>query len=182
MNPNFDIAVQHVLKHEGGFVHHPADPGGATNMGVSLRFLENDGLYFDNDGDGDMDADDIALMTEEQAIEVYLEKFWKKEYENLHEPAVAIKLFDMAVNMGHKQATKIFQRACNDCGPIVDVDGYIGQQTIHAANCSSPECLLREMVKHQKRFYEKLIEKKPSLAAFAHGWNNRADFKPQIIL
>jgi lysozyme family protein len=27
---SFDIALAHVLKHEGGFVDHPADPGGAT--------------------------------------------------------------------------------------------------------------------------------------------------------
>ena len=35
----FSRCVAEVLKHEGGFVHHPRDPGGATNRGITLATL-----------------------------------------------------------------------------------------------------------------------------------------------
>ena len=69
---NFESAVEKVLKHEGGYVDHANDPGGATNYGISLRFVkQSTGIDLDVDGDGDIDADDIKAMTPEQAKEIY---------------------------------------------------------------------------------------------------------------
>ncbi len=39
MRSNFDRALPLVLKHEGGYVDHPRDPGGATNLGVTIGTL-----------------------------------------------------------------------------------------------------------------------------------------------
>ena len=33
----FDQAFQKLIGHEGGFVDHPSDPGGATKYGISKR-------------------------------------------------------------------------------------------------------------------------------------------------
>jgi len=41
MKINFDAALESVLHHEGGFVNHPKDPGGITNLGVTKRVWEN---------------------------------------------------------------------------------------------------------------------------------------------
>ncbi len=61
---NFEKAVEKVLEHEGGYVDHKNDPGGATNYGISLRFVkQSTGIDLDVDGDGDIDADDIKAMT-----------------------------------------------------------------------------------------------------------------------
>ena len=35
MKHNFAEALQKLLVHEGGFVDHPDDPGGMTNLGVT---------------------------------------------------------------------------------------------------------------------------------------------------
>jgi lysozyme family protein len=35
MRNNFAEALQALLKHEGGYVNHPSDPGGMTNLGVT---------------------------------------------------------------------------------------------------------------------------------------------------
>ena len=39
MQQNFDAALACVLRHEGGYVDHPLDPGGATNRGVTRATL-----------------------------------------------------------------------------------------------------------------------------------------------
>ena len=36
----FGKAFAKIIELEGGFVDHPDDPGGATNLGISLRFLK----------------------------------------------------------------------------------------------------------------------------------------------
>ena len=34
MKQNFDHSLEMLLHHEGGFVNHPKDPGGVTNLGT----------------------------------------------------------------------------------------------------------------------------------------------------
>ena len=73
----FEKAHAFVARMEGGFVDDPADPGGTTNYGVSLRFLKSQGLEAgDIDGDGDIDADDIRALTPERAAGVLRRAFW----------------------------------------------------------------------------------------------------------
>lgn len=36
---NFPPSVAFVFKHEGGYVDHPRDPGGATNLGITHNTL-----------------------------------------------------------------------------------------------------------------------------------------------
>ncbi len=40
MKQNFDAALKAILHHEGGFVNHPSDPGGMTNLGVTKKVWE----------------------------------------------------------------------------------------------------------------------------------------------
>lgn len=64
-------------KWEGGYCNDPDDPGGATNYGISLRWLKSLGLnQGDIDRDGDIDASDIRALSKEQAAALFKEKFW----------------------------------------------------------------------------------------------------------
>lgn len=177
---NFQISIPHILEHEGGFVNHNSDPGGATKYGVSLRFLTKRGdLLGDFDGDGDVDIDDIMAMTVPQAKNVYRVAFWDaSQLDSVKSQMAATKIFDMCVNMGSKQAWKIVQRACSAMGsPLID-DGVVGPNTLQVVNSLNhfDYDLVISIRELQRAFYTGIMKRKPKLQAFSLGWYRRAAF------
>jgi len=179
---HFDKAILITLKHEGGFVNDPVDPGGATNWGMSIRFLkgagDSDGDGFDDgdlDHDGDIDVDDIKNMTVDQARKLYRTHFWDKyNYDTISDFIVAARCFDMTVNMGAKQTGKIVQRALNNLGSSLKVDGAIGKNTFATINCTNSEMLMAEIRQEHAQFYLDLIAAKPKFEKYRKGWLRRA--------
>lgn len=173
---NFDQAIKTVLYHEGGLVNNPADPGGITNFGVSLRFLKaTNQLEYDFDGDGDIDASDIKCMTVDDACRIYKEQWWDKYgYSRIDNQAIATKLFDMAINMGQKQAVKLIQSSCKLLKAGITIDGILGSNTINAINSLNSDELLKVIREDHADFYRALINKNPKLAVFEKGWMSRA--------
>ena len=170
---SFDLAIPHVLRHEGGWVDDPVDPGGATNYGISLRFAQQEGLDFD--GDGDVDADDVRGLTQAQAGEIYRERFWDRYgYEQITDQRIAAKVFDACVNTGPVRAHRFLQRALCAVGRAVEVDGSAGPKTIAATNEADSDRLMVELIREQANFYRTLAELKPRLAKFLKGWMRRA--------
>ena len=175
MSDCFNRAVAVILAHEGGFSNHGADPGGATNYGISLRWLKSQGLYGDLDDDGDVDIDDILAIDLGRATRIYREKFWQKNhYDRVIDCTIATKVFDMSVNMWPSQAHKLLQRALNGLGDTLQVDGIVGPITVTATNTSDPDELLDALRAEQRRFYLSLIKHRPTLAVFKRGWLKRA--------
>ena len=129
----------------------------------------------DIDHDGDIDVDDIKSMTVEEARHIYRVHFWDKyDYDKIDDFTVAARLFDMTVNMGAIQAGKIIQRALNQCGHNLVVDGKVGPNTFAAINCTDSEALMAEIRNEHREFYLRLIEQKPHLAKYRRGWLRRA--------
>jgi lysozyme family protein len=185
----FDPAFDVVLEHEGGFSNHSADPGGATNFGISIRYLldrgdlDGDGLPDgDVDGDGDVDIDDIKAITPMQAKALYHSGFWvPNRLQQVLDQAIATKIFDICVNTGSRQAWKITQRACNELGAELLVDGIIGPKTLEEVNVlrlrtgdPGATLLLDEIRSQQLAFYQALVGNRPELEVFLNGWTNRA--------
>ena len=183
----FLASLHHTLQHEGGFVDHPADPGGATNWGVSLRALRNleadNVLDYDRDGDGDVDADDMRMLTRADAQRFYREHFWFPWMDLIVVPRAASKAFDTGVNVGPRQAARLLQRAANIVlrDPI-KADGWIGEKSIEAINtigqAEMGSRLVTAMTHVQARFYFDLVDAKPARNAFLLGWLRRAYWKP----
>lgn len=139
MSRRFDKALDHVMKWEGGYVDHPDDPGGATNFGISLRFLQ-----------GIMPAADentIRDLREQDAADLYLEHFWLPAYDRLHDARVATILFSTGVNMGVARAVRIAQQTANNLGFKLKVDGVFGPKTLSALDSLTPDAMLTEMRK-----------------------------------
>lgn len=176
---DFHKALAIVLKHEGGFVDHPDDPGGATNFGVSLRFAlrlgdENgDGFAdMDIDLDGDVDVDDIRNMEAHHAADVYRREFWEPlKCDQINDHQLAAKLFDTGVNVGKRQAVKFLQRAVNAtlpsqgvCEPLAD-DGVIGPATLRAIELFDDDAwtITAAFRSEQAGFYRALIMRNSAL-------------------
>ena len=166
----FENAVEVVLQHEGGFVDDPADPGGATNWGISFRFLK-DTLH------RDATVAMVRDMFRAEAIAIYLTYFWRPNgYQDIADQTVATKVFDMAVNMGPEQAHKILQRGLIALGANVADDGILGPKTMAATNQADPVQLIGKIVGLQADFYTDLVARKPALRKFLHNWLHRASW------
>lgn len=172
---DYTKAIRVVLEHEGGFVNDPVDPGGATNYGISLRWLSKQGLLGDFDHDGDVDVDDIRKMTRERAVELYYKEWWLKYgyYQLVHDD-LATKVFDLAVNMGAKQSGKLLQRAIAQFDSKIEIDGVVGPKTIIAANKIMGESLVVVLRMEAMEFYASLIKKNPEFEKYRRGWTRRA--------
>lgn len=189
---NFQLAVENVLELEGGFVDNRHDPGGATNYGISFRYLK--GLSpqeADLNKDGEVNLKDIKSMTKLQAEAFYRKNWWQKyEYNKINNVAIAIKILDMSVNMGGKQAHKLVQRACRACRQNLIDDGVLGEKSFEALNKMRQGFYLPALRCTQAGFYYALVMRNAALrkagvkkkngkpyedfSVFLEGWLNRA--------
>ena len=143
---NFDAAFDKLIKHEGGYSDHAADPGGKTRYGITEAVAREAGYQ------GDMR--DLPL---DLAKQIYKDKYWVEALPS----DVRYVVFDAAVNSGPAQAAKWLQRACG----VID-DGVIGPQTIQAAQA---EGVKSKMLAQRLRFMAGLS----TWPNFGRGWARR---------
>lgn len=175
---NFTFALNQTLKFEGGYNEIQGDAGGATNYGISLRYLKdlykNDNLV-DINHDGSIDKTDIKNLTKESASKIYFNEFWlKNKCDKIIDVNLAAKLFDMSVNMGNKQAAKLLQLALQLTGHDIVIDGILGNKSLEAINKSNPLELMVFLKYQCINFYLKLVETNPAYQKFIRGWLRRA--------
>ena len=142
-------SIRNVIKHEGGYVNHPKDPGGETKFGITKRSYPNM---------------DIARITEEDAIIIYNRDYWARIKGDELPEDVANFVLDSAVNMGVSRAVKFLQTACG-----VNADGIIGPATIKAAH--NTVGVLEKMADIRRNFYKSLS----TFPTFGKGWMRRVD-------
>lgn len=184
-DPRFVSAARVTLDIEGGFVDNLADPGGATNHGVSLRWLRSLGLFDgDIDGDGDIDADDIRALDVDRTSALFYRKIWVPNRYAAMPPIIGGKTFDMAVHMGPAQANRLLQRslsavetADNQMVAVAD-DGLVGDQTLAAVavRSANPSAWgVRVALRaNSEAFFRALCDSRPALREFRAGWIARA--------
>jgi lysozyme family protein len=166
-----NLLAPKILKWEGGFVNDPVDKGGATNMGVTLATWKQVG--YDKDGDGDIDVDDIRLLTRADATMVLKKFYWDRwKADQILNQSVADILVDWVWASG-KWGIVIPQRILN-----VAADGIVGNMTIRAVNSADQKEFHAKIVAERKKFIDDIIARNPSQAKFRKGWLNRLnDYK-----
>ena len=165
----FARAQAFVAKWEGGFVNHPNDPGGATNYGISLRFLKQQGLLEgDIDGDGGIDIDDIRALTPETAAGILKRHFWDPLKLDRLPGDLALVVYDTAVNMGPGTAKRLVQQALG-----VEVDGVWGPKTWAALNRCNARQVGTAVIRLRNGSYTAIVANNPRLEAFHRGWMRR---------
>lgn len=173
--PRFERFFAKLLGAEGGFNDIKADRGGATNFGISLKFLQSLTLSAgDIDHDGDIDRDDILALTPAKAMEIYKANFYDPVAGGaIKDDRVAYATFDAAVNCGNRTGAMLLQMAVNRLGLTLKPDGNIGSKTLDAVNALPGPWLLHELIEVRKQHYDAIITKAPDQKQFWRGWMNR---------
>lgn len=157
MRSNFDFCLQEVLKHEGGYVDHPRDPGGATNRGITHKTLA--------DWRGrPVSKAEVAALSVKEAGQIYKALYWDKVRGDELPPGVDLVAFDAAVNSGPSRSIKWLQSAVK-----VRQDGKLGPQTMAAIAEKDPRAIIDAALNARRVFLRSLS----TWDAFGRGWTRR---------
>lgn len=158
----YDAILTKVFELEGGYVNHPSDPGGPTNMGITLDTLAKwRGTK--------VTANDVRKLTFREAANIYQKNYFDAVNAGLMPAAVACHVFNTAVLSGTKRGGEIVQKALVQLGENVEIDGIVGQETLGA--------ILRvddvDLAEVHNQKYLKYLKRLPHWNKFGRGWTNR---------
>lgn len=157
MFSNWQKSFELMLKSEGGFVNHPSDPGGMTNLGVTKATWEGwVGREVDEAEMRGLTADKVELL--------YKERYFDAVRGDELPMGLDYLMFDFAVNAGAGRAIKILQTAVG-----VTPDGGFGPMTMAAVQAVDPVELIERFSQAKEDFYRSLN----TFATFGTGWLNR---------
>jgi len=163
--------IASVIAVEGGYVNHPADPGGETHMGITKAVAVQNGY-----------TGPMRTLPREVAESIYYKRYLVEPgYAALVpiDAAVTAELFDTTVNMGPARPSTWFQQSTNAlCGTKLVTDGRVGPGTIAAYRAcqgklgASNLCVatLVNLDRAQAAEYARLVRVNPKLKVFYKGW------------
>lgn len=157
----FPKALQIVLKHEGGYVNHPRDPGGRTNLGVTQRVWE---AWI---GRGATEQD-MRALTPAKVAPLYRQKYWDKVRAPDLPPGLDLHVFDFGVNAGPARAIRYLQMMVG-----TNPDGRFGPATMRALSNYIDQYGTRKAVTRYGELREQYYRSLRTFATFGRGWLRR---------
>jgi lysozyme family protein len=156
---NFETCLALMLAHEGGFVNHPKDPGGMTNLGVTKRVWEEWVGH-------EVDEKQMRALTPETVAPLYKRKYWDAVRADDLVDGVDYCVFDVAVNSGPGRAVKFLQSCVG-----VTADGGFGPRTLAAVKEAEkdPARLIEMYCARRLEFLQSL----QTFETFGKGWSRR---------
>ena len=166
MKSNYDKCLKTILHHEGGYVNHPKDPGGETNLGVTKRVYQEHG--------GTKDMKDLLV---EDVAPIYKKGYWDKMKGDDLPGGLDLCVFDFGVNAGPGRAAKFLQQMIG-----TTVDGGIGPNTLAKVEEYVRENGEHETVKKYQEMRQKYYEQLSTFATFGKGWTRRVEETTKLAL
>jgi len=157
MKENWDKSFEMVLAHEGGFVNHPKDPGGMTNLGVTKVAWEAWLVRT-------ITESDMRALTPEKVKPFYKAMYWDKIKGDQLPSGADYAAYDLAVNSGVGRAAKYLQEIAG-----VTADGVIGPKSLEAIKACDPQELADALCDKRLNFLKRL----PTFETFGKGWSRR---------
>ena len=154
---SFDACLPIILKFEGGFVDDPHDPGGATNLGITIGTLTN---WLGRQAT----VDDVLALTPASVAPIYQADYYNAAHACDCPSGVDLMVFDEAVNQGVGRAIRSLQTAAG-----VAVDGLFGPDTLAAVNAAAPADLITGIADDREARYRAL----PGFVRYGNGWLSR---------
>jgi lysozyme family protein len=154
---NFQECLDLVLKSEGGWVNHPSDPGGETNLGVTKRVWEE---YVGHA------VDNLKKLTKADVAPLYELKYWRPCYCEVLPRGLDFVVFSMGINAGPGRSIKLLQQSIG-CVP----DGVIGPKTRDLISSSNGSALIAKFSEARREYYKSL----KTFPIFGKGWLARVD-------
>lgn len=149
----FDKIFERLMKHEGGYVNHPNDPGGETMWGVTKRVANEHGYW-----------DDMRKLPKALAKQITEKSYYKAVKGDQLDRLIAWQLTDAAYNHGNRQAVKFLQRAVG-----ASDDGLIGPRTLAAVEAMDKNDVVLLFNAERLEFYTNLR----IWQTFSKGWARR---------
>lgn len=164
---NFELYLPQLLKLEGGYVDDPADPGGATNLGITLGCFQ--GCAYQLLGIPPT-LDNLRALRPEQAGAIYRKLYWDPiDGDSIALQVLADIVFDFYVNAGY-HAIVLLQQVL---GPSLASDGRFGPQTLAALQRADQVAVYARYRQGRIDYYRNLASAHPVLQKFLTGWLNR---------
>lgn len=157
--------IPFIRKWEGGFVDDPDDPGGATNMGVTIGTYE---MYCKKKGYPQPTVEKLKNLKESDMVDILKTMYWDKfKADEIRSQSVANICVDW-IWLSGITAIKRVQRVLS-----VKQDGVVGPVTLAAINSISALPLFGMIKGERKRHIEEMCRKNPKKKKFRNGWLNR---------
>jgi lysozyme family protein len=172
MRDNFPASLKEVLRHEGGYVNHPSDAGGATNKGITQAVYDG---YRRSRG---LLPRSVKMITDSEVADCYRVNYWDKICGDALPKGIDFLTFDAAVNSGTARGEKWLQQAINRVAQVrrLKEDGQIGLATIDASDDYPAAAIIDAYIDLRLGFMKVAKNTKTGQLLwpiFGRGWGNR---------
>ena len=157
MKQNFEQSLKMLLHHEGGYVWHPEDPGGETNLGVTRA------VYEQWVGRQVMDGE-MKRLTVADVAPIYKTNYWDKIKGDDLPSGLDFAAFDWGVNSGTGRPVRVIQKYIS-----AKQDGVIGPKSLALVAENDPANMIQYLYEQRQKFYERL----KTFETFGKGWTRR---------
>tara|TARA_B100001057_G_scaffold92115_4_gene88404 strand:- start:10320 stop:10832 length:513 start_codon:yes stop_codon:yes gene_type:complete len=163
---NWIKSLEAILHHEGGYVNHPKDPGGETNLGVTKRVYEDFG-----------GTKNMKDLTREDVEPIYKKNYWDRIKADQIPAGLDLCVFDFGVNAGTGRAAKYLQTLI---GTVAD--GGIGPNTLKTLDAYVSKHGVKGTIENYQAERQKYYESLATFDTFGRGWTRRVTETTEMAL